>query len=234
MKLAFPSREFDDAVAAVCHGSVSEEQAREMNELLRVNCGARDEYILRVELHSRLASEPDLFASALGGIHEPLSSSEGARASARFNVPQGEGRENSSMLPVGELKRRERRAPVARIVAYSIALAACVALLAAGVWVLQVSRQNDRHGATSKAVAMLNRVVDAQWSPREKTPRLGAPLEPGWLRLDSGLAQIVFYSGARVVIEGPAALQIISPGEAVCRPAPEISATPCPNRAAIP
>src|SRR6185503_1124510 len=44
----------------------------------------------------------------------------------------------------------------------------------------------------------------------------GAPLEPGWLRLKSGLAQIVFYSGARVVIEGPIELQLISPTEASC------------------
>jgi hypothetical protein len=48
-------------------------------------------------------------------------------------------------------------------------------------------------------------------------PRLGAPLEPRTIRLKSGLAQIVFYSGARVVIEGPAELQLVSPSEASCR-----------------
>jgi hypothetical protein len=64
---------------------------------------------------------------------------------------------------------------------------------------------------------MLNRVVDAQWSQRDEAPRLGAPLEPGWLRLKSGLAQIVFYSGARVVIEGPTEFQLISPSESLCR-----------------
>ena len=64
---------------------------------------------------------------------------------------------------------------------------------------------------------MLNGVVDAQWSSRAEAPRAGAPLDPGWLRLKSGLAQVVFYSGARVVIEGPAEFQIISPSEASCR-----------------
>ena len=63
MKLAFPSREFDEAVAAVCHGSASDEQMRELNQLLRNDSAARDEYILRLELHSRLASDPDLFVS---------------------------------------------------------------------------------------------------------------------------------------------------------------------------
>src|SRR5881394_3042689 len=63
MKLAFPSREFDETVAAVCHGSASDEQMRELNQLLRNDSAARDEYLLRLELHARLASEPDLFVS---------------------------------------------------------------------------------------------------------------------------------------------------------------------------
>jgi len=60
---------------------------------------------------------------------------------------------------------------------------------------------------TSKAVAMLSKVVDAQWGLPGEAPQLGAPLDPGLLRLKSGLAEVVFYSGARVVIEGPADLK---------------------------
>src|SRR5712675_3357501 len=63
MTFAFPSREFDEAVAAVCHGSASDEQMQGINELLRSHSVARDEYILRLEVHSRLASEPDFFVS---------------------------------------------------------------------------------------------------------------------------------------------------------------------------
>ena len=107
--------------------------------------------------------------------------------------------------------------PVRSWVPRFAALAACFALLAAGWWGFQLLRPDERKGATSKAVAMLDRVVDAQWSQRDEAPRLGAPLEPGWLRLRSGLAQVVFYSGARVVIEGPTELRLISPSEASCR-----------------
>jgi hypothetical protein len=64
---------------------------------------------------------------------------------------------------------------------------------------------------------MLNRTVDAQWRKDEEIPRLGAPLEPRSLRLESGLAQIVFYSGARVVMEGPAELRLISQNNAFAR-----------------
>jgi len=209
MKLDFPSREFDETVAGVCHGAASEEQMRALNELLRSNSSARDEYILRLELHSRLASEPDLFVST-------VAEEQGAVRSGGFQP---------AILPISNLQpltgsggaeppsiaRRKRFLP------WPQALAACLALLAAGWWGLRLSRPNERKGTTSKAVAMLDRAVDAQWNSRDEAPRLGAPLEPGWLRLKSGLAQLVFYSGARVVIEGPTELELISPGGAFCR-----------------
>ncbi len=89
-----------------------------------------------------------------------------------------------------------------------------IALLAAGWWGLRQSA--EKVGTTSQAVAMLERVVDVAWADGGAGPRLGGPLEPGLLKLKSGFAQVVFYSGARVVLEGPAELQIISPNEAIC------------------
>lgn len=74
---------------------------------------------------------------------------------------------------------------------------------------------SHRPGTTSRAVAMLNRVVQAQWNPSAPSPRLGTPLEPGPLRLESGWAQIVFYNGARVAIEGPAEFHVRSSAEAL-------------------
>jgi hypothetical protein len=189
VKITSPSREFDEAVAAVCHGSASDEQMRALNELLRSDVAARDEYILRLELHSRLAAEPDLFAETSEQITSP---------EIFLRLPRQQ-----------KVRTRQKK--------WVLALAACVALLATGWFALRWSHPNDRKGATSKAVAMLNRVVDAQWSGSSEAPRLGAPLEPGLLRLRSGLAQIVFYSGARVVIEGPVEFQILSPSEASCR-----------------
>jgi hypothetical protein len=190
MKIEFPSREFDDAVAAVCHDAASDEQVRALNELLRSDAAARDEYILRLELHSRLASEPDLFALA---------------------------NENKTAPGANILPLQARSRATARKLTWVVALAACVAILAAGWRGLQPTQPTERQGTTSKAVAMLDRAVDAHWNQSGESPRLGAPLEPGWLRLNSGLAQIVFYSGARVVIEGPTELQLISPSEASCR-----------------
>ena len=184
--IPFPSPEFDDAVAAVCHGSLAEDQARALNALLRQNPAARDEYILRVELHSRLASDRDLFAPPA------------AESIAVFPPP---------LLP----------RPARRRFAPALALAACLAALALGGWAFNHFSLRTGEGTTSHAVALLDRVVEADWGRGAPIPRLGGPLEPGRLRLVSGIAQIVFYSGARVVVQGPAELELVTPSQAVLR-----------------
>lgn len=199
MNLTFPSRAFDEAVAAVCHNTVTDEQARTLNRLLQTNREACDEYIRRLEVHSRLASVPDLFAQPVSG--------DAQSGQPGFDLTP---RQADLVRPLSQHTRRRRQA-------WAMALTAGLALMAT-VWWQRVSRDPvARPGTTSTAVAVLNRVVDAEWMAGSETPRLGAPLEPGWLRLNSGLAQIVFYSGARVAIQGPAELELISQGEAVCR-----------------
>jgi hypothetical protein len=67
---------------------------------------------------------------------------------------------------------------------------------------------------TTASVAVLTRGVNLEWESAAIAP--GTPLSPGLLKLKSGIAQIEFYQGARVLIEGPAELQLISSGEATC------------------
>ncbi len=198
MSLAFPSREFDDAVAAVCHGLATETEMRALNEVLRNDSRARDEYLMRVEMHARLASEPDLFAQPQGAGVD----------SARSECSHGDGGFGFSPS-VGAPARRGR-------VVQSLALAAGLMVIGAGAWGLWVKWAGMRHGTTSTAVAMLAGAVDAHWDQSTASLRVGSALEPGWLRLKSGLAQVVFYSGARVVMEGPAELKLVSPMMAVC------------------
>lgn len=196
MSLDFPSRTFDEVVAATCHGTASDEQVRALHELLRREPAARDEFLLRVELHARLASDPDLFADR--------------------NVPVAAG-DFRELLPIESQPERRILSPsprTGRRWPWQVAFAAGVTFLLLGglVWHLMGSRG----GGSRRAVAMLNRAVNARWHSADAAPRLGAPLEPGRLRLQSGLAQVVFYNGARVVIEGPAELQLVSSSEAVC------------------
>lgn len=64
-------------------------------------------------------------------------------------------------------------------------------------------------------VAILVRSVDAQWES-DVSWQPGDILSPGRLVLTSGLAQIEFYSGAQVILEGSADLTVVSADEAIC------------------
>lgn len=196
MNPTYPSPEFDEIVAAVCHGTASEDQQRLLSELLRRDPAARDEYLLRVELHSRLASDPELFGNSDAQNPE-------------WSPPLPTNFPPTKAQPLSAIRQKSGRTK------WVMALAACLALLLGSTALLYRRIWVDRPGTTSRAVAMLNRTVNAQWNPVGHVPRLGAPLEPGTLRLDSGLAQIVFYNGARVAIEGPTVIQLESSSKAI-------------------
>lgn len=64
------------------------------------------------------------------------------------------------------------------------------------------------------SVAVLTRTVDAKWGAMKQSPQNNLPLSPGLLKLDKGLAQIDFYCGASLVLEGPAELELLSADKA--------------------
>jgi len=212
MTLAFPSPEFDDAVAAVCHGAATDAEMRGLNCLLRENRRARDEYLMRVELHTRLASDPNLLPqSEDAGTGCPVEGLDLGNQHSVFSVNPPEPATRRRFVP-------------------ALALAASLVLLAAGAGSWWFKRPATRSGATSTAVAVLTRVVDARWGQNARPLRVGSALDPGWLRLESGLAQVVFYSGARVVLEGPAELRLVSPNEAICSIGRLLAEVPEPAR----
>ena len=74
-----------------------------------------------------------------------------------------------------------------------------------------------RDEARTSSVAMLSRGVNLEWDPLVAAPALNAPLPPGLLRLKSGVAEIEFFQGARLCVEGPAEIRLISAGAAFCQ-----------------
>lgn len=108
-------------------------------------------------------------------------------------------------------------------VRYLGALAAgiVIGLIAWGVWPkperLTPAKVAAREEATTSSVAVLSRGVNMEWDRTLATPGVNTPLVPGLLRLQSGVAEIEFFQGARLCVEGPAEIQLISSGEAFCR-----------------
>ncbi|MGJ8643137.1 MAG: FecR domain-containing protein [Luteolibacter sp.] len=82
---------------------------------------------------------------------------------------------------------------------------AAMIILGVGVCVGMVAK-----GQRQKAVATLVSVEDASWQSSLPT-ELGSKLGPGVLNLTSGIATIRFRSGAKVTLEGPAKLELMTP-----------------------
>jgi anti-sigma factor RsiW len=91
-----------------------------------------------------------------------------------------------------------------------IASAAAVVLLAFIVW----PRAAVDNEAISNGVAMVSDTLDADFA--ETAVRSGDTIAPGKLTLNKGLAQIEFFSGATVLIEGATQIEILSAWEARC------------------
>jgi len=68
--------------------------------------------------------------------------------------------------------------------------------------------------ANTNFVATLTRGTAVVWEGQTNAVEIGSALPAGWLRLKAGAVQIEFYDGARVILEGPAAFQLVSAGEA--------------------
>ena len=99
-----------------------------------------------------------------------------------------------------------------------VPLAAAAVLVFGGVWWMQENRapaSPDMAVREIKAsgVAVLSRSVGVEWADGVmRSP--GAVLAPGTLRLNSGAALVEFFGGARLVVEGPAEVRLVSAGEA--------------------
>jgi len=70
--------------------------------------------------------------------------------------------------------------------------------------------------STDDGVAVLTQSVAAVWD-QESALEIGDTLPLSVLRLKSGLAQVEFYSGALILMEGPAELELLSARQCFCR-----------------
>ena len=66
----------------------------------------------------------------------------------------------------------------------------------------------------TNSIATLTRGTAVVWDGSSNAVEIGSSLASRWLHLKSGAVQIELYSGALVILEGPASLQLVSQGEA--------------------
>ena len=79
-----------------------------------------------------------------------------------------------------------------------------------------ITTMSAQRAVADNTVAVLLGAPGAEWENTGLPTRAGTPLPPGPLRLKSGLAQIEFYSGATVIVQGPAELELLSANSVYC------------------
>lgn len=141
---------------------------------------------------------------------------------ALLDWSQRESVERSEMPVSNPVKTAPRRS--ARLMLLG-ALAASV-VIGLMTWTMQPQRAEPlspsgsnivtRDEATTSAIAVLTRGVDLVWEEGVAVPGQNELLSPGELRLKSGVAEIEFFQGARLCMEGPAVIRLVSAGEAYC------------------
>jgi hypothetical protein len=186
---------------ALCEESITAEQVRRLEELVLSRPEAEAYYVQYMSLHADLLSR----FGALPGRTEPL-----GRAQAG---PEQAASAGSAGVAVPAAGRRRLRWAILGL-----------SSLAAGLLVALALGRPPREGpepepaaeASDNTVAVLLRASGAEWEDTGLPTRVGAPLPPGWLRLKSGVAHLEFYSGATVILEGPAEIRLISRIEAYC------------------
>jgi hypothetical protein len=168
-------------------GQLAPDELAELEELLRSSAASRGQFWRESRLHALLYEVEDVAAQ---------------RASPRNRIA------------------RPRRFGIAVAL---VAAAACVALISALVtwyWPRHITVKEQPVAVTettTTAVALLTRTLDVRWSDPANTHKVGEALEPGWLRLKTGLAYVEFFNGVGMVLEGPAEVQLISVRKVFCR-----------------
>ncbi len=72
-------------------------------------------------------------------------------------------------------------------------------------------------GPFSGGIAILTQAIGVEWEPGGPTLAVDSILEPGTLEFRSGLIRLEFFSGATVMVEGPAAIDLKAIDRALCR-----------------
>jgi len=101
--------------------------------------------------------------------------------------------------------------PLSQRLSLVVGAAAALVLLTLSL-AFWIGGESDPEEAMGQGFAILNQAVNDEWVGRRIGE--GEVLAEGKLQLQSGLAQIEFFNGAVVVLEGPGELEILSSGEA--------------------
>jgi hypothetical protein len=194
---------------ALCEETITPEQLRRLEELVLSHPEAEAYYVQTMSMQADLIG---LFRALPSAAEHSLRGRAGAEASAALPVQPAAAEIRGAGKPQ---RRRRLLGPLLLLTGFAAALVLGLMTLREKPPLPSAPGGSDDE-RIDESVAVLLQAPGADWGETDPPPRLGAPLSPGWLHLKSGLAQLEFYSGATVILEGPADLQLLSTGDAHC------------------
>jgi Concanavalin A-like lectin/glucanases superfamily len=192
--------ELRDLLEALCEETITADQMRRLEDLILASPEAEAFYVQYVSMHA------DLHRHFVGRVAGPPTERSEARPAGPAFGDVAEPRTSRRRLLLGQMA-------VAAAVASAVLAAVGLWLRPAGPEGVAVGNRAER---TDDSVAILLQAPGAVWDDNDVAPRVGEPLRPGWLHLKSGAAHIEFYSGATVILQGPAEFQLVSRTRANC------------------
>jgi len=193
MMAADRERELDRLVGEMCDGTITSDETAQLDTRLREDSTARQFYNNYLFLHGELYSQHAAGGNSLGSRVEGRGPEGNTAKALRFNGWTG----------------------------WVGIAAAVVGVAAVSSWVTQtISGGGKRVAATAVAVdqtansvARVTATRNCSWGAAGNDIGYGSKLVPGQrLDLTTGLVEITFDNGAVVVLEGPAAFDVQSPG----------------------
>ncbi|WP_422927764.1 hypothetical protein [Singulisphaera sp. PoT] len=202
--------DFRDLIDAYCDGQIDEEGLRRLEACLMADAGARREFVAYFQMHTELefsvrARQAAALVLDWVAIEEPRESDAAS----------------SEVVPI-EPPRPSRWRSIVRLgpVHWRMAAAALVAVALGSAIVVRNRRPSEQEAlpvatlTSGSNVAWLVNAQDSQWVGIE-SDMPGRDMRAGKvLRLQRGLAEIEFDRGARLILQGPAGLVLISGDEA--------------------
>ncbi len=194
--------EIVDLAARVCDETISAEDLERLERLLQEHAEVRTAYLDYVRVHAGLN-----WRYRTGMSPKPALPG-GASAEPDPEGPQPE--------PASTFRARETWQ--ASLVSRFAIVAGICASLACAAFLLMPEPADERAAEVASAspaaeplfVATLRNSTHVVWSNDSRAVNVGSRIERGLVRIDAGEAEVVFDSGARLMIAGPAELELKS------------------------
>lgn len=189
-------------IDAFLQGTISDQQQAELERLLASDSEQRQLYIDYMQVHNGLTTWANETTEPATWIPQPASETQPSqRKSPRF-----------LLMLVSSLVAATLLLSLAYYAGWNTRAdsSSAIAELSIDQPADETSQPQTDH------IALLTQAVGVEWDTNRNL-QAGAGLSAGWLKLKQGTIQVELISGASILIEGPAAVKLISPLKAFCQ-----------------